>query len=384
VSAIIVPALVIFLCETIRHQYFDNLPHWLGNLISASVALLAASLFAAIIFRIIARMNADLVAQNRRLAAINRLSAVAHQAGGEADLLAAALPVLKGALGAIRVEFRSNTDESHPPAVPVHTYALVHNDIPLGTLFVMCSTSPDPSLLTPMADVLALALANRRLVAQAARIAVLEERDRIARELHDGLAQMLATMTLQSEHGRAVLAGGNVHAARVAFDHIERACSAAYADVREAIVGLRDDLDRDFLTALRETAERFSDATAIVVDMHGDLGSAQLTPMATLQLLRVVQESLTNIRKHASATHVAIALSASADPAQVVLSICDNGIGFDPDHVPRVGRQHFGLLVMRERLESLGGTLTVESAPAHGTTIHAMLPVPAATQSAVA
>jgi signal transduction histidine kinase len=375
---------VIFLCETIRHEYFDDLPHWVGNLISGSVALIAASLFAAMIFHIIARMNADLLAQNRRLAAINRLSAVAHRAGSEADLLAAALPVLKDALGAGRVEFRPEIDGHHSPDPSAHAHALVHNDIHLGTLSVTGTEPPDASLLVPLADVLALALANRRLVAQAARIAVLEERDRIARELHDGLAQMLATMTLQSEHGRAVLAGGNIHAARVAFDHIERASSAAYADVREAIVGLRDAMDRDFPTALRETAERFSDATAMVAEVSGDFDSARLTPTATLQLLRVVQESLTNVRKHADATRVSIALSVGAEAAQVLLTIRDDGIGFDPDNVPRVGRQHFGLLVMRERLESLGGTLAVESAPGHGTTIRATLPVAAVAQRAVA
>ncbi len=104
-----------------------------------------------------------------------------------------------------------------------------------------------------------------------------------------------------------------------------------------------------------------------------DLTPGLLPPMAELQFLRVVQESLTNVRKHARASHVWITAARDAEGA-LHLTIRDNGIGFDPDHVPRGGRQHFGLLIMRERVESFGGVLTIAAAPGAGTTITATLP----------
>jgi signal transduction histidine kinase len=232
---------------------------------------------------------------------------------------------------------------------------------------------PEPALLAAIAEALSVAIANRRLTAEAGRLAILEERDRIARELHDGLAQLLASITLQSERARASLADGNTHAARVAVDRIEQASAAAYTDVREAIVGLRTGAESDFPAALRETADGFSDMTSIAVSVDADLIPGTLPPMAELQFLRVVQESLANIRKHARAAHVWIT---AAHPASgdLLLTIRDDGVGFDPDHVPRGGRQHFGLLIMRERVESFGGTLTIIASPGGGTTITVTVP----------
>ena len=205
------------------------------------------------------------------------------------------------------------------------------------------------------------------------RLAILEERDRIARELHDGLAQLLAAITLQSERARGSLADGNMQAARVAVDRIEQASAAAYTDVREAIVGLRTGAETDFPDALRETADWFSDTMGIAVTVDADLAPGVLPPMAELQFLRVVQESLANVRKHAQAAHVWIAATYDAN-GNLRLTIRDDGVGFDPDHVPRRGRQHFGLIIMRERAESFGGALTITAAPGCGTTITVTVP----------
>lgn len=377
-SAVIVPALFIFLCETVRHRYFDDsVPVWLGNLISAAVALCASSAFAFIIFHFIARLDADLIAQNRRFAAINALATVAHQQSDEQTLLAVSAPIIRDALGATVVTFNPDQSGAAPPDRSI--IVLRHNGMVLGTLSVQgTGLSLDRSLLISLGDVLAVAIANRRLAAQSARVAVLEERDRIARELHDGLAQMLATITLQSERAHALLADGNSNAARVALDRIGEASGTAYADVREAIVGLRMDTDRDLLAALRQTAERFTDTTEIAVEVAGCLDDAPcLPPQAELQLLRIAQEGLTNVRKHAHATRVTIRLASDPGTHQLVLTVQDDGVGFDPDHVPRVGRQHFGLLVMRERVESLGGRLAIRSNVGNGTIITATLPLAA-------
>lgn len=375
-SAVVVPALFILLSESIRHGYLDDvLSFWLGNLVSAAIALFASYLFARIIFHFIERLDADLIAQNRRLAALNALSTVMRGAGDEAMLLAASLPVIRDALAVERVTFVPGPVSSEARSGAI-IHPLAHDGTVLGVLAVHGVGIPvDHALLAALGDALAVALANRRLTAQIARIATLEERDRIARELHDGLAQMLATIAFQSERARAVLADGNAHAARVALDRIEEASGTAYADVREAIVGLRTDTGGDLLEMLRQTADRFTDATDITVRVECAHTPTLHNPLAELQLLRVAQESLANVRKHARATRVEIRLDPDTESRRLVLAIRDDGIGFDPDHLPRVGRQHFGLLVMRERVESLGGRLTIDAASGRGTTITATIPL---------
>lgn len=376
-SAVVVPALVIFLNESIRHRFFeDAFPLWLGNLLSGTVALIASYLFATIIFHFIERLDADLVGQNRRLAALNALSAATHEPGDEAVLLAASLPVIRDALAVERVTFGPDLPVSSAAGDGAATYPLAHGGVTLGTLALHGADADlDRALVAALGEMLAVALANRRLTAQIARVATLEERDRIARELHDGLAQMLATIAFQSERARAVLADGNAHAARVALDRIEEASGTAYADVREAIVGLRTDTDGDLLEVVRQTADHFTDATDIAVRVECARTPTLHNPLAELQLLRVIQESLANVRKHARATRVEIRLDLDAESGRLVLAIRDDGIGFDPDHLPRGGRQHFGLLVMRERVESLGGRLAIASAPGCGATVTATIPL---------
>lgn len=377
-SAVLFPALFIWSSETVRHRFFDDAPAWFGNLITASVALFGSYLFAHQMFRLIERVDAAVVARNRRLATLYALAAVANEPGNEAALLEASLPIVRDAFGAESVIFAS----AQPPASATRSALLAHDGIALGWLAIEGGRgAPDATLLAAIGETLSVAIANRRLMAEAERMAILEERDRIARELHDGLAQMLASITLQSERARAALADGNPQAARVAADRIEQASSAAYADVREAIVGLRTDAEPDFSEALQQTADWFSDTTGIPVRVDAVLAAGALPPMAELHLLRVVQESLTNVRKHAQATRVWI--TAAHDAAgNVRLSIRDDGVGFDPDHVPRGGRQHFGLIIMRERVESFGGALAVTAAPGTGTTITATLPNIAAARGA--
>jgi signal transduction histidine kinase len=371
-SAVIWPTLFIFWSETLRHRFFDEAPTWLGNLVTAAVSFAGAFLFAHLFLRIIERIDAHLVTRNHRLATLHALAAIANEPGDEPALLAASLPVVREAFQASAVTF---SPEPAEPASAGACYPLVHDGTTLGVLHVAGPPAPpDAALAVAMCETLAIAIANRRLAQQNARLAILEERDRIARELHDGLAQSLAAIAMHGERARGALADGNLAAARTAIDRIERASDAAYADVREAIVGLRAGSDVDFRAALQETAEWFEDTTGFTVTVTSALADARtLPPLAELQLLRIVQESLTNVRKHASATQVWIAIDLDAVMG-VRLTVRDNGAGFDPDHVPRHGRQHFGLLIMRERAESLGGALAITSAPGNGTTIAVTLP----------
>jgi signal transduction histidine kinase len=378
-SAVLFPALFIWSSETVRHRFFDEAPVWLGNLITASVALLGSYLFAHLMFRLIERVDAAVVARNRRLATLYALASLANEASDEATLLDASLPIIRDVFSADAATFVPR----QPAATDgVDAIALVHDGVAIGWLAIRGGRStPDSTLLSAIGETLSVALANRRLMSETRRLAVLEERDRIARELHDGLAQSLAAITLQSARARAALADGNPQATRVAVDRIEHASTTAYVDVREAIVGLRTGAEPDFPDALQQTADWFSDTTGIAVHVDADLAPGALPPMADLHFLRVVQESLTNVRKHARATEVWIVATHDAEGV-LRLSVRDNGVGFDPDDVPRGGRQHFGLLIMRERVESFGGALTITTAPGVGTTIAATLPNIAAARGA--
>jgi signal transduction histidine kinase len=375
-SAVVWPTLFILWSETVRHRFFDDAPVWLGNLITASVSLAGALFFTHLFFRMIEQIDAHLIARNERLATLHRLATIANTAADEPMLLGASLPVIRDALHCVQASF-SPDSEDVPAAGEGHPIA--HNGARLGTLTLdRPAAPPDPATVAAICETLAVAIANRRLATENARLAILEERDRIARELHDGLAQTLAAIGMQSERVRGALAEGNSAAARVALDHIERASDAAYSDVREAIVGLRTGGDGDFRTALAQTAEWFEDTTGIIV--HAAFmpdGGRRLSPLAELQLLRIVQESLTNVRKHAGASRVWITLAPAAD-TELRVTVRDDGAGFDADAPPHRGRQHFGLLIMRERAESLGGTLTVTTAPGAGTTIAVTLPALAA------
>ena len=370
-SAVLLPTFFIWSSETVRHHFFDDAPVWLGNLITASVALLGSYLFAHLMFQMIERIDAAVVARNERLAALYALAAIANEPSDEAALLDASVPIIRAFLSADTVLFVPSEPQ---PGAGGYAVPLAHRGTLLGWLAIHGGPGrPDATILTAIGETLSVAIANRRLAAEAERLAILEERDRIARELHDGLAQILASITLLSERARASLADGNAQAARVAIDRIEHASGTAYADVREAIVGLRTGPQTHFPDALRQTADAFTDTTGIAVLVDADLAPGALPPMAELHFLRVVQESLTNVRKHAEATHVWI--TAAYDASGILrLSIRDDGVGFDPDHVPRGGRQHFGLLIMRERVESFGGALTITAARGIGTTITATLP----------
>lgn len=377
-SAVVLPALFTLWVEAVRHQFFTDLPGWLGNLITASVAFGGFFLFAQVIFHLIARLHDDVLTRNRRLAALHALASVANQSRDEAATLAAALPLIRDALGAGDVRFVSaSAATADPPDDAIIRAALAHDGETLGTLVV--ETAPDASeaidgvLLRSMCDTLAVALANRRLTAAAARLAIFEERDRIARELHDGLAQTFAAITFQSARARVALAHAQAPAAEAAIDRIEEASGVAYEDVREAIVGLRVEPEADLSTALREIAERFEDTTGTPVTVRGTLPPRALESLAELQLTRVVQECLTNVRKHAHATAVVIEMA--HDPVSgLSLTVHDDGAGFDPASVPRAGQQHFGLLIMRERVESLGGRLDVRSTSGAGTCVRVALP----------
>ncbi len=214
-----------------------------------------------------------------------------------------------------------------------------------------------------------LDMAHRQLAVyadQVEQLTLVTERARLARELHDTLAQGTAGIILQLEALDAYLEQGNIDRVGQIVTQIKSRARISLADSRRAIDDLRIAPDRQgaLLIALREEAERFSTVTGVPCTL--DLPTTLTIPTSIMEhVLRCTTESLANIARHAHARQVVIVLHMTG--AQLLLEIRDDGVGFDTLNAPPVG--HYGLIGLRERARLVGGMLDVESSPGRGTTI---------------
>jgi signal transduction histidine kinase len=195
------------------------------------------------------------------------------------------------------------------------------------------------------------------------------ERARLARELHDETGQALTSILLGLKHLDDVIETDD---ARVATASLRELVVTTLQDVRRLAVELRPSALDDFglVPAIERLAGTLAEQSELVVDLEARLGEQRLPAEAETALYRIVQEALTNVVKHASARRVSITLVRKEGFAVVVVE--DDGLGFDP-RTTRTGS--LGFVGMRERVELVGGRLTVESAPGAGTTIAAEVPV---------
>ena len=217
-----------------------------------------------------------------------------------------------------------------------------------------------------------LAISNARLQAQVEQLAVLEERYRISREIHDGLAQSLSFIGWRLDRASSLIRQHQWNQAARELEEIRQALRDAYLDVRESIDGLRLNVDHPggFLGALADYVANFRERTGLDVVLEEHTETGEIPDEIGVHLMRIVQEGLTNVRKHAQAKHVTVRLSEWPD--RVELDIMDDGAGFDPD-APRPS-SHVGLSSMRERVHTLGGTFTLVSRPGAGTRISVIVP----------
>jgi signal transduction histidine kinase len=196
-----------------------------------------------------------------------------------------------------------------------------------------------------------------------------QERRRLARELHDETGQALTSILLGLKPLEAALAD---HPARAALSELRDQAVSALQDVRRLAVELRPAVLDDYglVPALERLTESVAEQTGMRVDCHSALGEARLPSDIETALYRVVQESLTNIVKHANAQKVSVSLSRRGTGVAAVIE--DDGAGFDPR---RAGTDGIGILGMRERLVLLDGRLEIESKKGAGTTIVAEVPL---------
>jgi signal transduction histidine kinase len=230
----------------------------------------------------------------------------------------------------------------------------------------------DRAFLLVLAQQCAAALERVHLYEQVRQAAALEERNRLARDLHDSVSQALYAIVLAVTVGRANLQKDLGRVAR-ALDNIESLTGAAQADLRALLFDLRaDSVSRSGLVnALAERAQflRLRHGLTVRTELCAE---PPMGPVCKDALYGIAREALHNAAKHARASQVQLKLT--HPPEGLVLEIQDDGVGFEPD-IPRPG--HYGLQSMRERAAELGAQLRIESGTGQGTTVHVVVPLPA-------
>ncbi|HVR37844.1 MAG TPA: GAF domain-containing sensor histidine kinase [Thermoanaerobaculia bacterium] len=268
----------------------------------------------------------------------------------------------------------------HPPMHSLLAVPIVCKGPFRGNLYVSEKirakefTKDDEETIERFAVQAAIAIDNAHLHEQVADLAVAQERVRIAHEMHDGLAQVLGYVNTKVQAADAYLKRGKTEEASTQLHELASAAREAYTDVRESIVDLRTmpTPHRSLPDVLREYFERWQEMSGIAVALDLD-ADVRLRPGVELQLVRIVQESLTNVRKHAKASNAHVTIRRNGTNA--VATIIDDGIGFNQLARTRGEFPRFGLTTMLERAEAVGGTLTIDSVPGTGTTVRFELPL---------
>ena len=225
-------------------------------------------------------------------------------------------------------------------------------------------------LLQTIGSHLGMAVAKQRSDHEARRLSIMEERTTLAHELHDSLAQTLASLRFQVRLLEDLLKqGGGCEAASKDAQRIRSGLDEAHTELRELLNSFRAPVDeRGLISALEKLVERFGRETGLHVLFQNQCREPSLSSAEEMQMLRVAQECLANIRKHAQAHTVRVMLSCRGSGTYSLL-IEDDGVGFE--HASKQGRpgEHIGLSIMEERARRLGGNLRIESEVGEGTRV---------------
>jgi two-component system, NarL family, nitrate/nitrite sensor histidine kinase NarX len=240
-------------------------------------------------------------------------------------------------------------------------------------------TPSQKGVLETAAAQAALMIENERLNMSLEYTLVIQERTRLAREIHDGLAQTLAYLKMQAAQMQSALTQGDTQRLARLLHENRQALSDAYNETRQAIDNLRVNPEEGLLSWLAQAAIEFEQNAALHVVTDFPETEPGLLPEIQAQMIRIIQEALNNVRKHAHAREVRILLRSldSGDQNRKapdwILEIVDDGCGFNPEDVPIVAR--YGLRGMRERAELMGSEFQIISQPGHGTKVVLFVPV---------
>ncbi|HEX8939500.1 MAG TPA: sensor histidine kinase [Candidatus Limnocylindrales bacterium] len=270
---------------------------------------------------------------------------------------------------------RASAEYRHAMELPIPSGETSFGDIWVGRRAEPGFQPADRALLAGLADLASIAISAARARESERVAATVAERDRIARELHDSLAQVLGVTHLRL---RALEVRPELEAAPAVvgeLDDLADLTHEAYRDVREAILGLRETSQptRGFVPSLSAYLEKFSRQSGVQVRLDARLaGEPDLAPASEVQLIRVIQEALANVRKHAGADRAVVRVV--DEDAVTTIEVEDDGHGFDLARARDEDGEGYGLHTMRERMEAVGGSLVVESQLGKGTRVIARIP----------
>ena len=238
-------------------------------------------------------------------------------------------------------------------------------------------TEEEIALAQGIGNVLGLVIQNAQLYERSKLLTVMEERSRLSREIHDGIAQTLGALQLKASQIEDSLSSEDVDEPRRHLSELQDMISRAYRDLREAMLGLRAVVEpgTDLVTALREYLAHYQAQYGLDVRLEANEDEpVTLDGDTQAQLMRIVHEALSNVRRHAGTDRATLRIERHGDAVRI--SMVDEGRGFDASLLEgRDDGRHLGLHSMRERAASVGGTLAVESRPGQGACVVLQLPL---------
>lgn len=419
----------------LRGPVHEELHEFPGFLFVLGVLAAAVFVFSFLVFGVIARVERRVIEQNEHLSALLAVGRAGSSSLDLADTLDAALDAIlsvttadaggvwlvtpdgeldlarqRGAgSDAFQEWMRSRIDEHLPglaaagrSPVAVHDLAndprfvsggvqelgfeafraqpLVRRGATVGVLAVASrsadalSSAAEWRLLMGIGEQLVISIENAQLHEQVLDTAVLEERERLARELHDSLAQVLGYVNTQTLAIEKLLSSGHSDKAEEQAAAMRKAAARVYADVREAILGLRSTRGA-LLPSLRSYIAEYGGMAGMPIELTvgEQVESLRLPPSAEIQLTRIIQEAVSNVHKHARASRATVTLELRDDGLEI--EIADDGQGFIVNEPRRTGWPHFGLQSMRERAQAIGGTFELRSHPGSGTHVTIHVPI---------
>lgn len=219
--------------------------------------------------------------------------------------------------------------------------------------------------------------AHNRAVEQQRTVAKLQERESLARELHDGIGQILGYVSIQVQAALKWMQDGNADKAGLVLERVAEVAKDVHADIRESILTLRTGPEKkqSLTENLKSYLERFQANFGIRTELSisPGAGANSIDPALEAQLIRVIQEGLSNARVHGSARNLKVCVERDSD--KVLITVTDDGKGFDTSQLGGLDGSHFGLVFMRERMQQVGGSLTIESKPDCGTVLKLEVPL---------
>jgi len=347
----------------------------------------------------VARQTQDLARQNRDLTLLYQTTRDLHQTftpqQAAEEFLKRTLPAVSAEAGSIRLwdNERKRTDivasiglpdDSDEPDTAPDKTALKHAVFPISyqeeelgvlNLYFSDDLKPDNNdneLLRTLSGQLGVSIVNSRLEQERRLLAVLQERNLIAQGLHDSIAQALTFLNLKAKLRESAFYQNQKEQAEENIRFIKDGVQECYEDVRELLLNFRTKIsNKDFPEAVSALLTRFERQTKINVSTEWRDEGAALNNDEQLQIIFILQESLSNIRKHALAHNVTVSIDNRQD---FTLIIRDDGVGFDPAHLDTLSGEHVGMGIMRERAQRIHAELEVSSKPDEGTTVTLTLP----------